>query len=578
MPEREDAHLELLTDAEREALERPGLKQRARAIAAATEFATKLGLSNNTLDVIVGRLRELDKPHARLAWETLGNANELLEMLFIDGTLIEETPEAITENVADVVDEQQEEAMEAVSPDDDGDWFESKELNLLRVQKFYKAINDKTDKEYLGTPKDAETIDRDELIGLIALYGAQHDKPKVASRQIDALRDNFLAGTESDSYVNGVRYTVTNKIAELLDSDGLDADLVKGSQAETEPRDTPSTVALVERHRKVSSASIEEMIEQLATREGEGTSYKLENVEWLFNKLAVRGIDLRMTALDFNHAVLAQLATMYSESATIPEEAAKTNVAIMACWLLGVEMKDLVYMRAATKLDAKPQDVHNSKTAFIEGVRKGWERGMRIEFSDEFIEEEPEDEFEAYVPPAEPLHSVPPLKEDVEVVVKHERSLDEEPKHIQVVAAYIDQLGLADLNRRAFEELLNPDTRGEMTPAKMVVLERLKQRIGTVSVDGSVINQLAVSPRAKNAVRQLFGMGFVKHGQVIEHSSVVLKDQLRNIAAGDRRAYIDDFYTGLEALFDELVTPAEELTNRAPLQVIIGDDGKAQLA
>jgi len=582
MAESHEAHLGVLTDAEREALERPGLKQRARAVAAATEFATKLGLNEDTLDVLVGRLRELDGPHARLAWKTLGDTNELLEMLFIDGTQVDETPQAITDVLPEVVSEvasEQVVATEQPTPDKGEDWFESKTLDFRRVRKFYKSINDKTEREWLSVPEDSSAIDRDELVGLVALYGARHGKPAVANKQIDALHDNFLAGTESDSYINGLRYTVTNKIAELLDDGSLAVNSVAEPQVEPEVQATPKTVALVESGRKMSNVSIVEMIEQLAAREDVGSSYKVENVEWLFDKLAIRGVDLRLTALDFNHSVLAQLATMYSETATTPEEVIDTNIAIMGCWLLGVEMKDLVYMRTTTKMDAKPQDVHNSKTAFLEGVRKGWERGMRIELSDEPLEDD-EEETEVYTlpPAAEVLHSVPPLVEETEdVVEKQERDLDEEPKYVQIAAAYIERLGMS-VSKRAFEELLNPDTRGEMVASKALVLEVLKQRIGMVSSDGGIIDQLEVSARAKNAVRQLFGMGYVKHGKVVERDSIVLKDQLRNVTGGDRRAYIEDFYAGLDALLEEIATPEEEPKSSAPARVVFGANGEVRLA
>lgn len=568
MAESHEAHLGVLTDAERESLERPGLKQRARAIVAATELATKLGLNNDTLEVMIGRLRELDKSHARLAWRTLGDANELLEMLFIDGALVEETPKAITDDIADTVTEQLVEARE----------LSASGFDLKKVRTFYESINRKTQREWLSVPE--KVIDTDELMGLIALYAFNHRQPGNVARVVDNLYDTFKPG-ELDTAAHTTRYNVTKNIAKLLDGlDGEVAEVVSKQKSETV---TEPTVPLVEAERGVLSLHVSDIIEQFADPERSST-YRMDRVEKLLDQLRVRGVDTgQLTAEDFSDAVLEQLVTMYTESVTVPHDVLKTNIACVWGYLSGVDMEDLVEWRKATKVDASPQDVHNSRASFLEGVRKSSDLGVRFEVTEEPTDLEDEgEEFEVYVPPAEPLHSVPPLEEvsdAEEVPVRQERSLDEEPMHVQLATAYTDRLGLADVNMRAFEELLNPNTHGEFTPAKKVILERLKQRIGMVSHDGGIINQLDVTPRGKNAVRQLFGMGFMKHGYVVERDSVLLKDQLRNIAPNDRQGYIDDFYTGFGALLDELVTPEEEeLTGNAPFRVVIGDDGEARLA
>ena len=77
------SQLDILTDIERVAIEQPGLRQRSKALVAVTELATKIGLSGDTHTVLMERIRGLDKGEAKLAWKTLGDMNELLDMLSI---------------------------------------------------------------------------------------------------------------------------------------------------------------------------------------------------------------------------------------------------------------------------------------------------------------------------------------------------------------------------------------------------------------------------------------------------------------------------------------------------------------
>lgn len=573
---REEAHLSVLTGAEREAWERPGLRQRSRALIAATEFATKLGLGDDVHAVILERIRGLGKGEAKLAWQAFADMNETLQMLDIDLDIAETEVEEITAVAAvEHETEQQEKAVETIS-----DWFEGRQFDLRSVQQFYKSIDRKTEEEWISIPETIDQVNSNEIIGLLALYAANHSKPKVAKKQLDYLRETLLVdAVREGSYGGGVRYAATSRIGELLNNDELLNDSGKRNSTESESVTTePETVA--DKMQYIADA-----LNGLIEHEGEKTAYDLERVERLLDQLHKEGIDLNITAVDFTHDTLRELALMYAQSNGNDIESIRTNIACTWGWLAGIEMAELADWRRATKPNAEAQDVHNSRASFINGVIKGWKKGLRpvLDFTDE-LDEDTADSEEVVVDL--PVSTAVPTAEE-DSGEKPERSLDDEPRNVRVVDAYVKQLGL-EINKRAFEELLNPHARGEFTAAKQIVLEQIRLRVGTVSPDASIINELSISPRAKSALRRMLGMGFVKHGRVEERTPEPLREQLRNMAPFDHEGYANDLYTALEALLEvikphntlpevELLRPETE-TSVKPMQVVFGDDGEALLA
>lgn len=562
MSENQEAHLSVLTDAEREALERPGLKQRARAITAMTELATRIGLGEDTTSLIIERLRTLKGGDAKLAWHAFGDTSEVLAMLKIDMREVVSTEEPDKSGVTLTSQEEILDAPveESELPEEEKDWFEGRHLDLRSVREFYKSIDRKAESEWVTIPESLDGISTDEIIGLLALYAANHKKPKVAAKQLDYLRETMVVdGKAEGTYGSGVRYAATGRIGELLD--GLTGDLV-----ETKQLDEPRTEVPEARVLDVAIA-----LDNLIELEGQESSYSIERVERILDQLRREGIDIGLTAEDFNHDIMKQLADMYSKTSASAEEMITTNIACTWGWLSNVDMEDLIHMRRSIKPDAGAADVHNSKAAFVNGVIRAWRKGLRLELSgDESLEHEP-------------LHSVPPLEDEVEdiAVVAEERDIDEEPKRVQVVEAYVEQLGLT-VNKRAFEELLNPATRGEMTEAKKIVIESLRHRVGLVSPNGEILNELMVKARGKSALRRLLGLGFMKHGKPEERVPEALKDQLRNMPQMDYVGYAKDLYDALDALLGVLVAAQQEQDKKEsepkPLQVVFGANGEAQLA
>lgn len=558
MSENHEAHLSVLTVAERESLEQPGLKQRARAISAVTELGTRIGLGEDITTLIVERLRTLGGGDAKLAWHAFGDANEVLAMLDIDMREAEPSesgPALVSQEVSPDGP-----TAEPKLSDEDKDWFEGRHLNLRSVREFYKSIDRKAGSEWITIPERLDEINTDEIIGLLALYAANHKKPKVAAKQLDYLRETMVIDEKTEgSYGSGVRYAATGRIGKLLDN------LVeKGAESEKREPVESQVVALEGKVLDVATT-----LDSLIELEGEESTYSIERVERVLDQLRGEGVDIGLTAEDFSHDVMKQLAGMYSKASTSAEEMITTNIACTWGWLSNVDMEDLIHMRRSIKPDATAGDVHNSKVAFVNGVIRAWRKGLRLEFS----EDEPLEH--------ESLHSVPPLEDEAEgvAVVTEERAIDEGPQHVRVVDAYVEQLGLS-INKRAFEELLNPTTRGEMTEAKKIVIESLRHRVGIVSPNGEILNELMVKARGKSSLRRLLGLGFMKHGKPEERTPEALKEQLRNMS--DHVGYAKDLYDALDALLGVLVAAQQEIAEKEaepkPLQVVFGANGEAQLA
>lgn len=586
MSESHGDHLEVLTDAEREAIERPGLKQRARALVAATELATKLGLSEDTHSVLLSHLRELDKRDAKLARETLGNMNELLTMLSVD---VREPSDNVTQSDASISeavepirikvagDELLAQVDGLIAEDEPKSVFET-ELDFRKVRSFYQAIVRKTEHESLVVPSTAAEVDKEELVGLIALYAANHTMPKVAAKQVETLLGGFQSDDVIDSYGNGVRFTASNGIAKLLD--GLGGAQGDAEPAAAKPGVIEPIVSVQELVQISPKALVEEALTDLIEHEGHESVYKIERVERFLDQLRDKMVDLNITAEDFTHETLKQLASIYAKAVNAGPETIATNIACTWGWLAGVDMEDLRHMRSKTKADASSQDVHNSRASFVQGLSKGWRHGLRPAFEEaedfpvelHVVEADPEQVPEPALAPA-----VEETIADIEASERYERPIDEEPQHVQIAKAYIEQLSLT-VNPRAFEELLNPKTRSDVsTPAKTVVLEILRQRVGEISSDGQIFNELDITPRAKAALRRMLGMGFEKHGRPEERAPEALREQLRNIDFFHKEAYTQDLYAALDALLEVLAKPGEKEVVPKPLQVMF-DSGDARLA
>ena len=561
MSENQEAYPPVLTDAEREALERPGLKQRARAISAVTELATRIGLGEDITALVIERLRTLEGGEAKLAWRAFGDTSEVLAMLDIDMREVvgdEAVPGEST--VAQEVSPGESDAEQKPS-EEKKDWFEGRHFDLRSVREFYKSIDRKTEGEWVTIPESIEKVDADEIIGLLALYAANHTKPKVAAKQIDYLREGMVVdGVTEGSYGGGVRYAATGRIGELLDS--------QEPGIRDEKRE-PTELRVETSEEKVLDVAI--ALDNLIELEGEESTYNIERVERVLDQLRREGVDIGLTAEDFTHDVMKQLADIYSKTSTSAEEMITTNIACTWGWLSNVDMEELVHMRRSIKPDAGAADVHNSKAAFVNGVIRAWRKGHRLELSEgESLEHEP-------------LHSVPSIEVEAEDATDaaEQSVMDEEPKHVQVVDAYVEQLGLT-VNKRAFEELLNPVTRGEMTEAKKIVIESLRHRVGTVSPSGEILNELMVKARGKSSLRRFLGLGFMKHGKPEERAPEALKEQLRNMPQLDHTGYAKDLYDALEALLGVLVAAQQEQDKKEaepkPLQVVFGANGEAQLA
>jgi len=78
MPEEREKYLRALPSLENESLKQP------LALEAAIELAARLNLSEEARAVLFGTLDALDEEHAELAWHTIGDMNELFDMLGID--------------------------------------------------------------------------------------------------------------------------------------------------------------------------------------------------------------------------------------------------------------------------------------------------------------------------------------------------------------------------------------------------------------------------------------------------------------------------------------------------------------
>lgn len=211
--------LDVLTDAERAAIEQPGLKQRARTLLVVAELATALGVSADIREALLERVRGMDGQEAKRLRKGASQLNDVVSGLELSA---QPAPEAATEaqpeqKVALVpeVEETSSSNLEETLPEGENYMFD-----LEAVQSFYRVINKKTSSEWLTVPDDPSDVDVDEILAIIALDARSIKKPVHAGRITDKFITLLQADAPNNQSTHSFKFSRTKQIANLLDSLG----------------------------------------------------------------------------------------------------------------------------------------------------------------------------------------------------------------------------------------------------------------------------------------------------------------------------------------------------------------------
>lgn len=305
---------------------------------------------------------------------------------------------------------------------------------------------------------------------------------------------------------------------------------------------------------------VDRVLESLETTDerGQAVEYDIGKTERFLNQLNIIGPVATLTAADFDNEVFRQLALMYKSAARkAAPESVDTNIACTWGYLAGVDMTELIMMRAKIKPDAKAADVHNSRAAFVSGAVRAWQNGARLElqpaaepaatWSDQSVESEP----------SQALASVPEPVAAVRSAIV-ERSLDDEPAYERLAVNFVESALISSGYQAALRSLLDPSNKGQMTEAKQSVINQLRQQIEIKFGSDDAINQLEAAPVGRVAVRRLLGL-FNKHGRAELREPVPVRDQLSGKTESEKQVYLTNFYQALEALLGLLADEAGEV-------------------
>lgn len=147
-----------------------------------------------------------------------------------------------------------------------------------------------------------------------------------------------------------------------------------------------------------------------------------------------------------------------------------------------------------------------------------------------------------------PKESIEPRAE----VVLPRQTLESEPVHIQLADAYIEKLGIAQEYRGAFEGLIDPNNKGELSDNKRDVVAIIREIIEKNTDSEDVICQLKTGGNGGVvAVRRLLGM-YHKNNRKVLKDPVQLHDQIRNFPKRQQVTYIEDFYASFQELLATL--------------------------
>lgn len=571
----EDVHGANLTAAELAAFEEPALRQRSMALVAASEFATRVGLDEAAQTALAERIRGLDKAEAKAVRKTFSETNTVLKTLGVEFAMPTPSPEPDREEVTvprpklvagtsvptpiplrsvEIIPESKPAHIEPRADEPPAG------LNLAYTQRLLRGINEKANQPWFTIAETAEQIDEDELMGIIALYALKNYLTSDAAEQVNAFYEDLQLGNALPKW----RELFTKMVAAQLDA--LPDAVAEEAPMPNQPIEEPKVVA--------DNVSFESLV----TTEEDRAELRIDRVEAFLKAFTSRGLRVTVTAADVTHGMLRRMAKIYATLEHVDAETIRINSMCTWGYLAGVSSEDLIMWRDATKPGATMADVHNSRSAFVNGVYRGWERAAQHGVMLDIFALDDEQEVIEDIAEPEPLPEKATLIALPALVPKQpEQLFDEEaPRHVQLARAYIEHLGL-EVNQRAFEELLNPESRGDLSVNKREIIDAVGDYIKTNS-HARIIDDLPIAARGKAIVRRLFSIGFTKHGHQHTRDPESLRTQLQKISALERQAYINEAHEALQKLLEALPAAIDEAEEEPKLQqVIFNADGTIEL-
>ncbi len=521
---------QFLTGAEVEALERPGLRNRAKAIAALHDLATLLGVSGDAVEGMTARIRAMDKHEAQVAYQTLTGAVGL-----VDG-LVDEVP--VTEESADEPEREADGVIDEPVGDEEVEAPKAEEIHIDygQTRGFLSSIAERTKGDYITVPTSADELDSDEVLALLALDAEKSARPNMAARNIDIMLARLTMGVKatlaqfkdeipSESSLHSRVHNTSTRIVRLLDERMSQGVVGAEPSVDSDPPGAERGTA----DEQVDLEAVEAVF-------GDDYNYRLDRVESFLGQLKKNFIDLgHITAEDFNHETMRVIAEGWMRSSKIDESRKEVYLVCLWGWLAGLDTSELVETYGKVK-DKEPtrQDIVNARATIVTTLSREVQKGnLQLDFS--VTQEQSGDEEES----AEHEEHDVPQEESGEA-------------HRDGVVTRFASMMDTDINLAAFRGLLDPDNRGEFTPAKKVVIEQLRNLIGKVSPDGAILNELDVKSSARATLRRLLGMGFMQGDRYVERTPEPLRDQVHGSPSIVKERQAEELYDAMDQLFNAL--------------------------
>ncbi len=509
----------LINDAERDAVRRPGTRQRARAAIMWVGFADRVGLSVGETEDNLNSVREMTKSQAKQFRNGIALALDALGRLPNETNPIESMTSVpqpvITVEVTELT--RQHNAVPTFS---------------LEPKGISSTVNEDSDETPAdGIPSATEVDD----------VQSHDDEP-------------------------GESFTVSAvPVAEVSDlAQPLEQPYTRGLEVSTPGKDVPYASVSYGELDSISNASeavekVSSLVQELLAAigyDGEDDT-AIKRIEALLTLVG----EEQKTAIDVDDEYIASLLEAYI--ATPSKAKMSSRIVQAACFwahLRGVPMEDLVHLRAITKPDATSKDVHNANFSVKQALKKAASDGS------------------TKLAPAVLSSAALPLvvvresddSESVETVTRPESqeqgaNYDEEPKHVQLANDLLAALNLGDDVRRAIEELLNPDAKNhQLSDNKREVIQQIQKFALIRNAKGKDIfsefedctvfegKDPQVLARAIARVRQFVGV-FWQNGGLIKRAPLTISQQSSNRNSSmDRMRFITDFNLGIEALIERI--------------------------
>ncbi len=401
-----------------------------------------------------------------------------------------------------------------------------------------------------------------------------------------------VSGLDDDSQSELAEFSLIDESVESVPSADTSSDVLQESVSTPEPAINNQAVEKLEAIEAESlkdswlrTTTVEQLdqIEDIESARGEikqgfdtlmasgiYTNLDLSDRQRVLDRLRIHGA----TAETISDRYIGDLIETYVVHAKAKMSAKIVNSICFWGYLRGVDEADMIPIRSITRLNPKKMDVNNSRRAVEYGVVSAWRAAGKWETTDG---EEEARQLEAIIDkhgwdrtsqvhsdtPEVPAQDSPdiatqqPIQPQAVAPLQHERSITEEPPHVQLAYGFHRLLKLENRHKLALEALLNPKNRNDdMTPSKLEAMARLRKEVRTRFGDLRVgdLKTKVLSESEHALLVRLIGWGGPK--EYLDDKVAMPMSELVNIGSrsgGSSDAVVRTVYKGLEKLFNAIV-------------------------